>query len=256
MRFFLLALLAVATYSRGTVFHEYSNMAFFSSPVDADAVRKLVHPDLQVDTYQGTAWVSLVASQLTKTRLDGLPVPLLKPYELQLRTYVTGPKGRKGVWLFDLFLSDILTVTGGTVLYFENTIRVVLGKTKVTHSNTSWTAAGNDLPVTNTASGNFKAQLEIIPEASTNDATGLSFFLERFTWFGARPKTNDLVVLPLKNVSFAGLPRQVVVSDLSTSVLGPLGFGPELDASTCKSSQWACFYVGKSVATFTGPFKP
>lgn len=102
------------------------------------------------------------------------------------------------MWLFDLFLSDIPTVTGGTVLYFENTSWVVLGKTKVTHSNTSWTAAGNGLPVTKMASG--KAQLEITSEASTNDATGLSFFLERFTWFGARPKTNDLVVLPKKRL--------------------------------------------------------
>lgn len=55
-----------------------------------DALRRLVPPQLQLDTFDGKAWVGLVSFRMSGIRLRGLPsMPWLSHFpELNLRTYV------------------------------------------------------------------------------------------------------------------------------------------------------------------------
>lgn len=68
-----------------------------------DALRRLVPPQLQFDTFDGKAWIGLVAFRMSGIRLRGLPpVPWLSRFpELNLRTYVK-VGDRAGVYFLSL----------------------------------------------------------------------------------------------------------------------------------------------------------
>jgi hypothetical protein len=71
--------------------------------VDAQALRPRIPDDLAIDTYDGDAWVSIVAFRIAGARPRGLP-PALAWHtfpEINVRTYVTGAS-RPGVWFFSL----------------------------------------------------------------------------------------------------------------------------------------------------------
>lgn len=250
----MVAVLCTAVVVRGgKVYHHYENMMFFNTPAHAGQIATLIHPDLSVETHNGTAWVSVVVSRLTKTTLDGIPVPIIEPYEIQVRSYVTGTAsdGSKvsGVWLFDLFLSDILTVVGGDLLYFEDCIRVVVGKTKLSREGNKWQASASGLAVTDSQTADFNATADL----NLGTATDTDFFVKRTAWFGQRPKAGNLVYFPLDKISIASEARQVKVDQLSTNLLVPLALGPKLDQSMCASSTSACFFVGDVDTTFEAP---
>jgi uncharacterized protein YqjF (DUF2071 family) len=73
---------------------------------------------LELDTFDGAAWLGLVPFRVTAARPRGLPpVPRASTYlELNVRTYVTRA-GRPGVWFFSLDASSRLVVEGARLLY-------------------------------------------------------------------------------------------------------------------------------------------
>jgi uncharacterized protein len=70
----------------------------------ASAVQPLLPPGLDVEEYDGSAWVTLTPLLMRDVRLPGTrAVPGLRAFpETNLRTYVRGPGGRPGVWFFSL----------------------------------------------------------------------------------------------------------------------------------------------------------
>jgi uncharacterized protein YqjF (DUF2071 family) len=80
----------------------WQHVLFAHWPVSLDQLRHLVPPPLEIDTFANQAWLGIVAFQISRIHLHGLPsAPGLAQFpEVNLRTYVRY-RGRPGV----LFLS-------------------------------------------------------------------------------------------------------------------------------------------------------
>ncbi|RDU37661.1 DUF2071 domain-containing protein [Neobacillus piezotolerans] len=81
----------------------WENLLFMHWPVDAALVRELVPVELELDTWDGEAWISISPFQVKHQRFRILPeIPMLNEYlELNVRTYVKR-NGKQGVWFFSL----------------------------------------------------------------------------------------------------------------------------------------------------------
>ena len=68
-----------------------------------DAVQQLVPEWLQVETFDGAAWVGLVPFFMRVGTARGLRMPWVSQFcETNVRTYVRDPEGRSGIWFFSL----------------------------------------------------------------------------------------------------------------------------------------------------------
>lgn len=94
------------------------DLAFLHWRVDADEVRRAVGRSVELDTFDGEAWLGVTAFLLADFRLRGLPpVPRLSTFpELNVRTYVTRDD-RPGIWFFSLDAASTLAVEGAKRLY-------------------------------------------------------------------------------------------------------------------------------------------
>jgi uncharacterized protein YqjF (DUF2071 family) len=94
-------------------------MAFLHWPYAVEDIRRLLPADLEVDTYEGTGWVSITPFLMKDFRLGPLPaVPGLSTFpETNVRTYVRGPDGTDGLWFFSLEADSVPTVVGASSLY-------------------------------------------------------------------------------------------------------------------------------------------
>lgn len=81
----------------------WSRLLFMHWPVPAEALRPHVPPMLEVDTFDGSAWLAVVPFTMSGVRARFTPaLPGLGAFhELNLRTYVTH-EGKPGVWFFSL----------------------------------------------------------------------------------------------------------------------------------------------------------
>ncbi len=89
-------------------------------PYDPAAVEHVVPRGLEIDTFDGRAWVGLVPFAIENQRLPGTPaLPWLsRACETHLRTYVTAPGGRSGAWFFYLENSLLPTVLAARTIFF------------------------------------------------------------------------------------------------------------------------------------------
>lgn len=90
----------------------WHDLAFFHWPVPPGALRPLVPEGLEVDTYDGRAWLGIIPFWMTNVRMRGLPaVPTVGRFEeINVRTYVTDGK-KAGVWFLSLDAHSRLGVT-------------------------------------------------------------------------------------------------------------------------------------------------
>lgn len=79
------------------------DLAFLHWRADPDEVRRLLPGSVELETFDGAAWIGIVPFLITGLRLRGLPpLPLLSTFpELNVRTYVTR-NGKPGIWFFSL----------------------------------------------------------------------------------------------------------------------------------------------------------
>lgn len=79
-------------------YQEWNDAVFLHWQVDMNVLSKLVHPDLEIDVFEGKPWVSLVAFNMERIRPKNLPSfrPVSFFPEINIRTYVKY-KGRAGV---------------------------------------------------------------------------------------------------------------------------------------------------------------
>jgi uncharacterized protein len=94
------------------------DLLFIHWAVPADAVRPLVPERLELETYDGSAWIGVVPFLLTGFRLrPAPPVPGLSEFpELNVRTYVRFDR-KPGVYFFSLDAACRLAVTGALRLF-------------------------------------------------------------------------------------------------------------------------------------------
>ena len=97
----------------GTVigFQRWDRLLFLHFEVPAEALRALVPPRLELDTYEGRAFVSVTPFTVVGARLRGAPpIPGIARFdELNVRTYVRN--GEEGaVWFFSLDAASVAAV--------------------------------------------------------------------------------------------------------------------------------------------------
>lgn len=99
----------------------WRHLLFAHWPIDAEALRPLVPPLLDIDTFDGRAWVGLIPFTMTDVSPRLLPRMPLRGvtdfHECNVRTYVY-PRGCKddpaahGVWFFSLDAASRIAVWG------------------------------------------------------------------------------------------------------------------------------------------------
>ncbi len=97
---------------RGAGYQSWRDLLFLHWPVPADALRRAVPAGLEIDTYDGVAYVGVVAFAMERVRPWWLPPPLAFEFlETNVRTYVHLDGGRgPGVFFFSLDAASRLAV--------------------------------------------------------------------------------------------------------------------------------------------------
>lgn len=100
----------------------WRDLVFLHWPISPEALRPYVPAELEIDLFEGRAWIGVVPFIADHTRLRfSLPFPIAGTYrELNVRTYVKY-NGRPGVYFFSLDADSLLVVkaasTGGFLPY-------------------------------------------------------------------------------------------------------------------------------------------
>ena len=108
----------------------WEELTFVHWRYPADVVQKALPAGLEVETFDGSAWIGLVPFAM-RVRLPGSPsVPWVSEFpETNVRTYVRGPDGERGIWFFSLDAARLgAVVTARTTYrlpYFWSRMRVV-----------------------------------------------------------------------------------------------------------------------------------
>jgi uncharacterized protein YqjF (DUF2071 family) len=89
----------------------WHDLLFAHWPVDARELRALIPERLEIDQFDGQAWLGVVPFRMTGIRLRWTPaVPWFSAFpELNVRTYVKS-SGKPGVWFFSLDAGNSLAV--------------------------------------------------------------------------------------------------------------------------------------------------
>ncbi len=99
---------------------KWRNLLFVHWRVSPDALRALVPPGLEIDVFEGHAYVGLVAFEMHDVRPSRWlpPVPTARRFEeVNLRTYVHVRGRDPGIWFFSLDASSALAVLGARAFY-------------------------------------------------------------------------------------------------------------------------------------------
>lgn len=93
------------------MYMRWHELLFMHWPVAPDQIGSLLPKELQLDLYDGSAWIGVVPFRMSGIRARGLPpIPGTSAFpELNVRTYVT-VGGKPGVWFFSLDATNWLAV--------------------------------------------------------------------------------------------------------------------------------------------------
>jgi uncharacterized protein YqjF (DUF2071 family) len=101
-------------------YQKWRSLLFLHWEVPAAALRTLVPPELEVDTFQGRAYVGLVPFTMRDVRPSRFfpPAPTARDFhELNVRTYVHRQGRDPGVWFFSLDATSSLAVLGARAFF-------------------------------------------------------------------------------------------------------------------------------------------
>jgi uncharacterized protein YqjF (DUF2071 family) len=96
----------------------WHDLLFLHWKVDVQRMRALVPAELELDCWEGSAWIALVPFEMRKTRFRGMPdLASLRQFpECNVRTYVRH-RGVSGVWFFSLDAASLLPVLGARLTW-------------------------------------------------------------------------------------------------------------------------------------------
>jgi uncharacterized protein YqjF (DUF2071 family) len=98
----------------------WNDLLFAHWPILASSLAPLVPEGLQVDTFQGSAWLGIMPFWMDRIKIRGMPsIPGSRHFpDLSLRTYVREERsGIPGVYCLSLDASNLLAVAVGRSLY-------------------------------------------------------------------------------------------------------------------------------------------
>jgi hypothetical protein len=98
----------------------WNDLLFAHWPIPAGQMAALLPPGLEVDIYQGMAWLGIVPFWLDRIRFRGLPFISSNRHfpDLNLRTYVREPQTKtSGIYCFSMDASSLMAVTVAQIGY-------------------------------------------------------------------------------------------------------------------------------------------
>ena len=103
------------------------DLLFAHYPVDAEVIRAQLPAGLELDMFDGEAWLGIVPFRMEDVGLRGLPAPPLAGAfpELNVRTYVTHHE-RSGVWFLSLDAANRLAVEAARTAFHLPYVHAVM----------------------------------------------------------------------------------------------------------------------------------
>ncbi len=101
------------------MFQRWNHLTFLHWRFPIASVASIIPPPLEVESFDGSAWVGITPFWLSGLRPPFFPaLPWLSAFpETNCRTYVRGPDGESGVWFFSLDAARALAVAGARLGY-------------------------------------------------------------------------------------------------------------------------------------------
>ncbi len=195
----------------------------------ADAARLVatLPPGIELDTFEGSAWLSVVPFRLTNVRLR--MAPLVLPGfsdipELNLRTYVrVGP--RRGIYFYNLDAANALAAAAARVMtalpYFPARMR--------TSEDAGGIAFESERARRGAPDVRFRARYRPVGPASTPRGGTLEAFLhDRFAFF--TPRMGRIVVGEIAHGAWqlSRVDLSIAENSLGAQIAHPLGLVPDL----------------------------
>ena len=105
---------------RAVMRQKWRDLLFVHWPIAPDTLRPLVPPQLQLDLFDGKAYVGLVLFSMSGVRPVGLPAVagVSSFHETNVRTYVRSADGDPGVWFFNLEAASMIAVHLARCLFY------------------------------------------------------------------------------------------------------------------------------------------
>ncbi|WP_421383860.1 YqjF family protein [Bacillus salacetis] len=96
----------------------WEHLLFLHWQVPADELKEKIPQQLELDTFDGKAWIGIIPFSITHMRVHGLPeIPFARSFlECNVRTYVTF-NGEPGVYFFSLDAAHAPAVTGARCFF-------------------------------------------------------------------------------------------------------------------------------------------
>ncbi|MBV9155384.1 MAG: DUF2071 domain-containing protein [Acidobacteriaceae bacterium] len=101
------------------MFQGWDCLTFVHWRYQPGVIRPLLPMELELDTFDGAAWIGMTPFILTRLRPPVLPaLPWISRFpEMNVRTYVRGPDGERGIWFFSLEADRLAAVCGARLSY-------------------------------------------------------------------------------------------------------------------------------------------
>ena len=101
------------------MYQRWLRLTFLHWRYDPERIAPFIPAPLKLDIFDGAAWVGLVPFEIIELRPPLLPaLPWISRFpETNVRTYVRGPDGRRGVWFFTLEAERLVAVLAARAFY-------------------------------------------------------------------------------------------------------------------------------------------
>ncbi len=169
------------------MYQRWSNLSFLHWEVPIEPLAALLPPGLEIDTYEGKAYVGLVPFTMQDVRPRGLPAVrwLSNFHETNVRTYVRIGNSEHGVWFFSLEAANWVAVALARkwfhLPYFHARMSLTSDESELFTYSSERLASGPNPPSCHVAT-------RPIGEARPAEYGTLEHFLvERYTLYSARP---------------------------------------------------------------------
>ncbi|PYY17958.1 MAG: hypothetical protein DMG60_09930 [Acidobacteria bacterium] len=126
------------------MYQRWHDLLFAHWALPVDQVRPLVPRELEIDTFDGKAWVGVIPFWMSHVRFRGVPpIPTASTFpELNVRTYVRAPRepDKPGVYFFSLDAASLLAVisarAGAGLPYYWANMRAKVSNDDVEYLST------------------------------------------------------------------------------------------------------------------------
>lgn len=153
--------------------------------VPAEVIASRLPPGLEVDTFEGEAWVAVVPFWMDNVTGRWLPnVPGLSRFpELNVRTYVTAIGEKPGVWFFSLDADQRLAVWGARTFFDLPYVKADMNCRK---DDEGWVHYDSRRTDTRMAAGEFRGRYRGVGEVYRSEPGSLEAWLtERYCLYAA-----------------------------------------------------------------------